>query len=367
MPNKDYYATLGVLKTATDDDIKKAFRRLAHEHHPDKGGDPTKFKDINEAYQVLGDKQKRATYDKYGSAAFDPNAGFGGAGQGQGFGGFGGFNGGGFQVNMDDMGDLGEMFGEMFGFGGGRRSGGQRKGADIQTEVTLDFLESVKGVRKTIKLYKNDACSKCSGTGGEPGSKKETCKTCNGQGKVQQVARTIFGSIQTSAICLDCRGIGSKPSQPCKSCSGTGIERTTKEITVDIPAGIDEGEAVRVTGAGEFPGIGGTAGDLYIRVRVKHHPTFSREGSDVVSTMRIPYSTLVLGGNIDVETVDGAGNLAIPEGTEPGTVFKIRGKGFPFVRSSGRGDHLLTVQPIVGKKLSKEQRKALEELKTAGL
>lgn len=365
MPNKDFYATLGVPKTATDDEIKKAFRRLAHEHHPDKGGDPGKVKDINEAYQVLGDKQNRATYDTYGSEAFNPNSGFGGGGQPGG--GFGGFNGGGFSVNMEDMGDLGEMFGEMFGFGGGRRSSGPRKGSDVQTEITLDFLESVKGVRKTIKLHKNDACGTCSGSGGEPGSKNETCKICKGQGKIQQVARTIFGSIQTQAVCPDCHGTGSKPSQPCKHCSGTGVERTTKEITIDIPAGIDDGEAVRVTGAGEYPGAGGKAGDLYVRVRVKHHALFSREGSDVVSTARIPYSTLVLGGDISVETVDGEGTLSIPEDTEPGTVFKIHGKGFPYVRSSGRGDHLLTVQPLVTKKPTKEQKKALEELKRSGL
>lgn len=363
MPGKDFYAILGVPKTATDDEIKKAFRRLAHEHHPDKGGDPTKFKDINEAYQILGDKTKRSTYDKFGSAAFDQNAGFGGAGQG--FGGFGGFRNGGFQVNMEDMGDLGEMFGEMFGFGGGRST--TKRGKDIETDVQLDFLESVTGVTKNIKLYVNSKCSACNGDGGEPGSKREECKTCQGKGKVQQAARTIFGTIQTVATCPECHGVGTRPSVVCKKCKGVGIEKINKEISVPIPAGIGDGEAIRITGAGEYPGTGGTAGDLFVRVNVKHHPIFSRENSDVVSTVHLPYSTLSLGGDVEVDTVDGKGLLNIPEATEPGTVFKVRGKGFPFMRSNGRGDHLITVQPIVKKKLSKEERKKLEELREIGL
>ncbi|MFZ2804453.1 MAG: DnaJ C-terminal domain-containing protein [Patescibacteria group bacterium] len=365
MASKDFYATLGVPKTATDDEIKKSFRRLAHEHHPDKGGDPQKFKDINEAYQVLGDKTKRATYDKFGSAAFDPNAGFGGADQG--FGGFGGFGGnqGGFRVNMEDMGDLGEMFGEMFGFGGAKS--GAKRGKDIETEVQIDFLESVTGVTKNLKLYINAKCSACNGDGGEPGSKPEQCKTCQGKGKVQQSARTIFGTIQTVVACPECHGVGTRPSIICKKCKGLGIEKINKEISVPIPAGISDGEAIRITGAGEYPGIGGAAGDLFVRVNVKNHPTFSRENSDVVSTVHLPYSMLSLGGDVEVDTVDGKGLLNIPDATEPGTVFKVRGKGFPFMRSTGRGDHLITVQPIVQRKLSKEQKKALEELKNVGL
>jgi molecular chaperone DnaJ len=367
MPSKDFYAILGVPKTATDDEIKKAFRRLAHEHHPDKGGDPQKFKDVNEAYQVLGDKEKRKTYDQFGSAAFE-NGGFG-AGAGQGFGGFGGFRNGGFTVNMDEMGDLGEMFGEMFGFGGGggRSRSGQKRGKDIETEVQIEFLESVTGVERTLHLYVDLMCSQCHGEGGEPGSTKETCKTCQGKGKVQQAARTIFGTIQTVATCPECHGSGSRPSVLCKKCRGTGIEKINKEIKVQIPAGIGDGEAIRISGAGEYPGTGGVAGDLYVRVHVKHHPVFSREQSDVVSTVHIPYSTLSLGGDVEVDTVDGKGLLSIPEATEPGTVFKVRGKGFPFVRSNGRGDHLITVQPIVSRKLTREQKKALQDLKDVGL
>jgi molecular chaperone DnaJ len=358
MPNKDFYAVLGVQKSANADEIKKSFRRLAHEHHPDKGGDPQKFKDVNEAYQVLGDEQKRKTYDQFGSAAFDPNSGFN---QQQGGPGFGGFN-----VNMNDFGDLGEMFGDMFGFGGSRPRGPKR-GNDIETEVIIDFLESVKGVDKTIHLYKNDACEKCQGSGGEPGAAIESCKTCNGNGSVEQAVRTIFGSIKTKVACTECRGTGSRPSKLCTTCKGLGIERKNKELRIPIPAGIDDGEAIRITGAGEFPGVGGKAGDLYVRIRVKSHPLFSRDGDTVYSTMRIPYSTLSLGGNIQVDTVDGEGSLVVPEATEPGTVFKIRGKGMSRPHSSSRGDHLITLQADVPRKLNNEQRDILKKLRDSGL
>ncbi len=362
MPGKDYYAILGVQKTASDEDVKKAFRRLAHQHHPDKGGDQQKFKDINEAFQILGDKQKRQTYDQFGSAAFEQGGpGAGGGGFGQGFGGFQGGN-----INFEDLGDLGDIFGEMFGFQNGRRTK-TRRGADIQTEVALDFLESVTGTKKTIQLYKHTACDVCKGTGAEPGSEMETCKTCNGKGQVDRVTRTMFGAIRSATTCPECQGKGEKPKVTCKQCQGTGVERKTVSFEVEIPAGISDGEAIRISGMGEYPGGGGKAGDLFIRVHVKHHSLFAREGNDVVSTIRIPYSTLVLGGEVDVETVDGKGSLKITEGTEPGTVFKIRGKGMPSIHGKTRGDQLITVQPDVVKKPNKEQRKALEGLKEAGL
>lgn len=361
MPNKDYYAILGVPKTASEDEIKKAFRRLAHEHHPDKGGDQQKFKDINEAYQVIGDKQKRATYDQYGSAAFDPNSGFGQGFGGSGFGGFEGMN-----INMEDFGDLGDILGGMFGMGGGRGKGPKR-GSDIETEVTVDFLESVMGVKRTISLYKHVACTHCQASGAEPGSKMDTCKTCQGRGQVQRATRTIFGTMQTVATCPECQGSGSRPSQTCNVCKGAGVERKTVEYPVDIPAGIADSEALRIQGEGEHPGAGGRPGDLFVRIRVKAHPVFDRDGFDVISKIDIPFSTLSLGGDVQIDTVDGTGTLAIPEGTVPGTIFQIRGKGFPHLRSSGRGDHLVTVQAEVKKKLSREQREALEQLKKAGL
>lgn len=358
MPGKDYYAILGVKKDATGDDIKKAFRRLAHEHHPDKGGDQQKFKDINEAYQILGDQQKRSKYDQFGSAAFE-QGGFGGGAQG--FGGFEGFN-----INMEDLGDFGDILGTMFGVGG-RGGRGSKRGQDIETEVAIEFVEAVTGVKKKIKLYKHDPCSTCKGNGAEPGAKIETCKTCQGRGQVTQAVRTMFGVMQSAVPCPECGGKGSKPSQLCAQCKGAGIERKTKEIEVDIPAGIAEGETLKVSGEGEYPGFGGRPGDLYIHARVKSHPMFEREGSDVVSSVRIPYSTLVLGGEIEIDTVDGKGSLKIPEATEAGTIFKIRGKGFPFLRSSGRGDHLVTIQSLVQRKLTKEQRQAIETLRDIGL
>jgi len=360
MPSKDFYAILGVSKTASDDEIKKSLRRLAHEHHPDKGGDQQKFKDINEAYQVLGDKDKRSKYDQFGSAAFE-QGGFGGGGQG--FGGFSGFNG---NVNFEDLGDLGEMFGDMFGFqGGGRRK--QQGGANVEVDVTLDFMEAVKGVTKTVNLYKNDACTICSGSGAEPGSEIETCATCKGAGQVNRMVRTMFGNMQSAVSCPECQGKGNRPKKLCKHCKGLGVERRSSSLDVPIPAGISDGEAIRITGAGEFPGGGGRAGDLYVRVRVKNHPVFERDGFDIHSVAHAPYSTLLLGGEVEIDTVDGLGSLKIPENTQPGTVFKMRGKGIPHLQRSGQGDHLVTVQSLVVKKLTHDQRKALEELQKTGL
>ncbi len=358
---KDYYQILGVDKNVSADDLKKAFRRLAHEHHPDKGGDAQKFKDINEAYQILGDAEKRAQYDQFGSAAFE-QGGMGGAG------GFGGFNGfGGFDVNMGDMGDLGDVLGGMFGFGGGGSRTKTKRGQDIEVDVTLDFFDTVKGVDKTIKLYKHDVCQRCQGTGGEPGSKTVGCKTCNSSGRVERAQRTIFGTVQMATVCPDCQGTGSIPDKRCNECNGVGVKRREKELTVQIPAGVSDGEALKLEGEGEHPGRGGRPGDAFIRLRVKKHPVFTREGNDVLSTVQIPYSTLALGDSVDIDTVDGPGSLKIPEGTQAGTVFKLRAKGIPFFRSHGRGDHYVTVQPIVKDHLTKEQKRLLEDLRKMGL
>ncbi len=362
---KDYYSTLGVSKTATDDEIKKAFRRLAHEHHPDKGGDQKKFKDINEAYQILGDKEKRTLFDTHGSAAFE-QGGFGNAQNGQGFGGFHGFNQGGFDINFEDMGDLGDMLGGMFGFSGGGKKRA-RRGQDIQTEIAIDFLEAIHGVKKQIKLHKNTACSVCSGSGAKQGSKKETCKTCGGKGQVQKMARTMFGTMQTNVACDVCHGEGEKISDPCIECTGSGIERKTREYTVEIPSGLNDGEGVRIEREGEFPGPGGHPGDLIVRVRVKSHPAFERDEDSIISKVEIPFSTMILGGEVEIETVDGTGSLKIPEFTVAGTVFKLKGKGVPHLHSHIRGDHLVTVMPVTPKKISKEQRAILIEAKKIGL
>ena len=354
---KDYYTILGVKKDATADEIKKSFRRLAHEHHPDKGGDQAKFKDINEAYQVVGDAEKRKTYDQFGSQAFE-NGGMGNGGPGFGGQGFGGFNG--MNINMEDLGD---MFGDLFG-GGGRRSGPPR-GKDVAVDVNIEFIESVKGVDRTVRLYVDDPCEKCSGTGGEPGSAMSSCKTCSGTGAIKQTARTMFGSIQTQSVCPECGGVGKRPEKACKSCTGTGVKRETREVTVHIPEGIDDGDALRVAGRGEYPGAGGRAGDLIVRIHVISHPQFVRDGHHVLSRTEVAYSTLVLGGEISIETVDGKGSLQIPAHTDSGTTFRIKGKGFP--ARHGRGDQLVTVLASVPKKISREGRRAMEDLRKIGL
>ncbi len=381
---KDYYHILGVKKDASEDEIKKAFRRLAHEHHPDKGGDQAKFKDLNEAYQILSDKQKRGTYDRFGSAAFDQNAGPG-PGGGGGFGGFqgfpGGFSAGGGSAfggefnfgggNGQDFGDLGDVLGEMFGFSGGagsRRSRTSGRGKDIEMDLELAFREAAFGVAdRSIKLFKYHPCSRCKGDGAEPGTKVKNCDTCGGQGQVKQGQRTMFGTIQTVVTCPACHGRGKKAEKDCSLCRGQGVERREQILHVQIPAGMQSDEVLKITGQGEAAPYGGHAGDLYLRIHVKADPHFEREGNNVLSTASVPYSILVLGGSIEVETLDGKTALKIPEATNPGTNFQLRGKGIPYLRSNGRGDHIVTVTTEAPKKLTKEQKKLLEELKERGL
>ena len=359
---KDYYAILGVKKDATEDELKKAFRRLAHEHHPDKGGDPAKFKDMNEAYQVLSDKQKRQMYDQFGSDAF--SGGSPGAGGAGGFGGFGGFNqdfqGAGFE-------DLGDMLGEMFGFGGTGRTSRKPQGKNIEMDVELTFREAAFGVEKTVHLFKPSTCSRCHGDGGEPGTKVIDCATCKGTGQIRQLQRTVFGSIQVATTCTDCHGRGKKPEKPCTTCRGTGVERREANLTIRIPSGIDNGETVKVSGEGEAAPHGGQPGDLYLHVRVKADPQMERQDHDVLSTAQVPFSLLALGGEWEVETLDGKSSIKIPEGTPAGTSFTLRGKGIVFSRSGNRGNHIVQVVPETPKKLSKEQRKMLEDLRGANL
>ncbi|MSR85115.1 molecular chaperone DnaJ [Candidatus Uhrbacteria bacterium] len=370
---KDYYQILGVKKDASEDEIKKAFRRLAHEHHPDKGGEAHKFKDVNEAYQVLSDKQKRATYDQFGSAAFDGSAGspFGGGGSPFGGAGFGGFDFGNFAGGFgqgQEFGDLGDVLGEMFGMGGARsRASHKPRGKDIEMDAELSFHEAAFGVNRPIKLYKYVGCSHCKGDGAEPGSKVSTCSTCKGTGQVTHAQRTMFGVMQSVATCTNCHGRGKVPEKQCATCRGAGVERREENIQVQIPGGIQTDETLKVTGAGEAAAYGGQAGDLFLHIRVKSDSRFEREGNNVISTLAVPYSTLTLGGSIDVETLDGNVSLKIPEGTPTGTVFSLRGKGIPFMRSKGRGDHLVHVTTDVPKKLTREQKKLFEDLKREGL
>jgi len=357
---KDYYNILGVGKNASGDDIKKAFRKLAHVHHPDKGGgDEKKFKEINEAYQILSDAKKREQYDRFGST-FEQAQSQGG------FGGFEGFSGGanGFNVNMDDLGDIFGGIGDMFGFG--RRSGGggarSKRGRDIEAEVELSFMEAVFGVEREVRLRKKITCDKCKGSGAEPGTKVETCPVCRGSGRTIKSQRTIFGMVQMEAVCEKCRGEGKVNSKDCTKCHGSGAVNEEVKLAIKIPAGIDSGESIRYAGQGEAGVKGASHGNLYIRTRVKTDARFNRQGYDIITEKEINFTKAALGAKIEVETVDGPVELKIPEGTQSGTVFRLAGKGVPRLRERGRGDHLVKVTVKIPKGLSRKQRKVLEEL-----
>lgn len=360
--SKDYYKILGIEKGASQDEVKKAFRKLAHQYHPDKqGGNEEKFKEVNEAYQVLGDPKKREQYDRFGSA-------FENAQQGGGFQGFEGFRdfsgyANGFEFNGQDLGDLFGGLGEMFGFGGGgSRARGPKRGRDIEAILNINFAEAVFGIEKEISIVKNVRCERCGGQGAEPGSTQETCKTCKGTGRVVNMQRTIFGSMQVESVCPECRGEGKKYSKLCSKCSGSGLERKTQMIKTKIPAGIDDGETIRFSGQGEAGEKGSQAGDLYLKIRVAADPDFKREKYDIHSTAAITITQAVLGDKIAVKTVDGEVNLKIPEGTESGKVFVLRGKGVPKLHGYGRGDHLVRVEIKIPKGLDRKKRELLKEL-----
>jgi molecular chaperone DnaJ len=361
---KDYYKILGVDKNATQDEIKKAFRKKAHEYHPDKGGgDEAKFKELNEAYQVIGDEKKRQQYDQFGSA-FDNmgRAGFGGGNWEDIFRQARQSGGGAW---TEDFGDLGDIFSNIFsGFGGGQSRTYQNRrtrGADIEAKMTIDFKEAAFGAEKEIKLTKNVTCSKCSGNGAEPGSKINTCPTCNGSGQVTRVQRTILGSIQTAAVCDDCHGEGKKAERKCSKCGGAGVSREAKQIKFKVPAGINDGETIRLSGEGEAGTQGGPAGDLYIHFQIKPDPRFKREGDNIISTAKISITQAALGDKIEIETIDGKVNLKIPAGTQSGKVFILKGKGITHLRQAGRGDHLVEVRVQTPQNLTKKQKEILEE------
>lgn len=359
--SKDYYNILGVNKSASHDEIKKAFRKRAHEHHPDKtGGNEAKFKELNEAYQVLGNEKKRAQYDQFGSAFEHGQAG-GGA---QGFGGFSGFSEG-FNINMDDLGDMFGGFGDIFGFGGGGRSRGGRRaarGSDLQVALTIEFSEAVFGAEKEIRINKTVQCDRCNGQGAEPGAKVETCKTCGGRGKTTRVQRTIFGQMQVEMGCSDCEGEGKKYDKKCSKCHGRGTAREEVNLKIKIPAGIDDGGAIRLSEQGEAGEKGAAAGDLYLQIKVKKDARFEREGDDIHSNVYISFTQAALGDKIEVETVDGPITMKIPEGMESGTVFRLRGHGMPNVQGRGKGDHLVEVKIKTPRNLNRKQKEMLREL-----
>ncbi|MFH0853474.1 MAG: molecular chaperone DnaJ [bacterium] len=361
---QDFYQTLGVSKTASQDEIKKAFRKKAHEFHPDKkGGDETKFKQINEAYQTLGNPQKRAQYDQFGQAG--PQGQPGGAYSWSDFSRGGGFPGG-ASYQSPDMGDLGDIFGDLFGFGGGRKSSGrsqQERGLDIEAELEVDFSEAAFGVEKIMELSRDLICATCHGDGAKPGSKTSECGTCKGSGQVAQVRNTIFGAMQTVGRCPNCQGEGKIITEPCVACRGEGRTATKKALKVQVPAGISSGQSIRLSGEGQAGRKKAPAGDLYLRIRVKSDPRFNRKGDDVYSDISVSVSQAALGDKISVETLDGQIKLDIPAGTQPSTKIKLKGKGMSHLHGRGRGDAYFVVKVEIPKKLSKEQKKLYEELR----
>jgi len=363
--SKNYYETLGVDKNASKEELKKAFHKLAHKHHPDKNkGDDKKFKEVNEAYQVLSDDKKRSSYDQFGSA--DGPQGFGGqqgySGQGQGFGGFdfSGFqNGQGF-----DMGDLGDIFGDIFGGGGGRKQNA-RRGRDIQTEIDLTFEESIFGVKRKVSITKQSTCDICKGTGGKVGTKMNTCKTCGGQGQVREIKRSILGSFATTKTCETCLGTGKIPSEKCSNCKGAGVYRKQNEIELNIPAGINNSEMLKISGGGEDI-QSGKSGDLYIRVNVKSHSLYKRDGLNLTMDLPIKLTDALLGMTYKLKTLEeNIIEVKIPEGINHNELLRVRGYGVPSTR--GRGDIIIQVQVKMPSKLSKKVKETIEELKKEGI
>ena len=362
MSNKDYYKTLGVDKNASKEDIKKAFRKLAMEHHPDKGGNAEKFKEVSEAYSILSDDNKRAQYDTYGSAGPTGAGGFGG----QDTSGFGGFDFSGFNQNGQGFDfDLGDIFGDFFGgsSGGGRRT--QKKGKDISVDMELSFHDSVFGVEKNIRLNKTSKCKECQGTGAKAGTQMQTCSTCNGQGKVREAKRSMFGTFMTEKICDTCGGSGKIPKEKCSICNGKGTLKREEELTVKIPSDIDDGETIRLTGGGEAI-KDGTTGDLYIKIHVREDSLFRKEGKNLVTELNIKLSEAVLGTKIILKTLDGDIELKVPDGAQFGEILRIKGKGVP-IGDGRRGDLLVKINIKIPTKLSKSSKKTFEELKEEGI
>lgn len=357
---KDYYKILGVEKGASQDEIKKAFRKKAHEFHPDKSsGDEAKFKEANEAYQVLGDEKKKSQYDQFGSN-FENMGGFGGAS---------GFNWSDFQGGAQgfDMGDLGDIFGDFFG--GSRRNAGKKRyqGEDIQVDLQISFKEAIFGVEKNIELYKNIKCESCNGEGGDLSAKKVKCETCNGKGQVASVRQTILGNIQTVNTCSACQGEGEFYEKKCNACNGLGLKKEKVVVNVAIPAGVQNKMTLRVSGQGEAGKNNGPYGDLYVVLRVNNDSEFIRDEDDIKSEVLVPFTSMVFGDKIKINTIEGDITLKIPEGTKSGHTFILKGKGSPRFQRSGRGDHLVKVRVEVPSKLSKEQKNKLKEIRELGV
>lgn len=352
---RDYYEVLGVKKDASADEIKKAFRRAAVEHHPDRGGDEAKFKEVNEAYEVLKDADKRKRYDQFG------HAGVGGAAGGNPFG--GGFGGQGQNINFDfgDLG-LGDIFSSFFGGGAGGQQGRPRqaRGRDVEAGVEISFEDAVFGTEITLDLRLEDNCEHCKGTTVEPGHELKTCDQCQGSGQVMNVTRTVFGNIQQASVCPKCHGTGKVPEKACTVCHGKGTRLNKQSIELKIPAGIDDGATIRLREHGEAV-ANGPKGDLYVNVRVKPHKKFTREGDLILSEEHVGMVDAALGTELDVETVDGPVRMKVPAGTQSGSDFKLSDHGVPHLKGNSRGAHIVTIIVDTPTKLSRHQRQLLEE------
>jgi len=367
--SKDYYEILGVNKGASKDEIKKAFYKLAHKYHPDKKeGDEKKFKQVNEAYQVLSDDSKRSKYDQFGSGFENMGqGGYGGASQG----GFEGFDFGGFSQGFSnggadfDFGNLNDIFSDFFT--GGNRGGRSqtRRGRDISTEIQISFSESIFGTNRKILITKTSNCTTCGGSGTKSGTKMETCKYCNGQGKVREAKRTILGIISTTKTCEECLGSGEVPKEKCDNCKGKGVLRREEEVSINIPEGIRDGEMIRMTGGGEAISKG-TPGDLYIKINIASHAIFKREGNDLVMNLDLKLSDALLGTEYSIETLDGQISVKIPEGVSINEILRIKGKGVPFSKSK-RGDLLIKLKIKLPNKISHKSRELIEQLKKEGI
>lgn len=356
---KDYYDILGVKRGASDEEIKRAFRRLAHQHHPDKaGGDAERFKEINEAYQVLSDSKKREQYDRFGTTG--PSQGF----SWQDFQRAGGFD---WRTATSDFGDLGDVFSEFFGFGQRPRKRAQARGDDIEVELSIDFQESVFGAEKILEVSGRQLCDRCAGKGAEPGSSLVKCSTCHGRGVVEDVQQTFFGALRAQSTCPSCNGSGEQPKTSCQRCHGTGTVGGKRQLRVTIPAGIEDGQSIRLARQGEPGPRRSEPGDLYARIRVRPDPMFRRDGDDILTRRMISLSQAALGAKISVDTVDGAVRLTIPAGTQSGKLFRLRHKGIPRLDGRGRGDQIVEVMVKFPERLTKEQRELLERLKDSGL
>jgi molecular chaperone DnaJ len=357
---KNYYDILGVAKTATEEDIKKAFRKLAHKYHPDKkGGDEKKFKELSEAYSVLSDKKKRGEYDTYGKTF----AGGQGGGPQGGFNGFGGFDFSNFSTQGGQAFefDLGDIFGDAFG---GQRGQGQR-GRDISIDIELPFREAIFGTERRVLVSKMAVCEVCGGTGAEKGSKMATCTTCNGKGDIRETRNTFFGVFTSARTCPRCHGRGQMPEQICKTCRGEGVRKREEEIHVVIPAGVEDGEMVRMPGRGEAV-TGGASGDLYVKLHIKADSKFSRDGNNLVTALPIKLSDALLGGEYRIQTLDGEEVVSVPQGVAHGEVIRVRGRGVPHGRGS-RGDLLVRVDIQFPKKLSRTAHDLVQKLRSEGL